>query len=200
MVKRTAHRVTAAEREFEFFVATAGDNLMRTAFLLTCDLRSAEDLYQETLKRLLKRWPAVDQPKAFCWRVMHNIAIDEGRARARRPREAPLLAVVDPGDPRSADPLGAVELRPALVRALSGLSVGQRAVVVLRYFGDMSEAEIAETLGVAPGTVKSTAFRALQLLRRDPALAALLPGVEPEDDGPATAAEARPEHHLSSHH
>lgn len=180
MVRRTKPKHGTTERDFESFVAAVGDHLMRTAFLLTCDLSAAEDLYQKTLERLLQRWRSVEQPKAFCWRVMHNLVVDEGRARARRPREGPLHALVEPGDQASADSLGAAELRPCLLRALAGLSPSQRTVVVLRYFGDMSEAEIAHTMGVAPGTVKSTASRAMYLLRSDVSLAELFAGSAPD--------------------
>src|SRR5690348_5975356 len=127
------------------------------ATLLTTDRDLAEDVYQETLHRLAMRWSRVDSPKAFCRRVMHNIVIDQARAQRRRPRE--LFAVHDRGDPRSADQVAAAELRPALLAALGTLTHQQRTIVVLRYFDDLSENEVAELLGVSPGTVKSTASR-----------------------------------------
>ena len=80
-------------RAFEGFVTESGDALLRTATLLTADPDAAEDVYQETLHRLAMRWSRVDNPRAFCRRVMHNIVIDQARARKRRPRE--LFAVVD---------------------------------------------------------------------------------------------------------
>ena len=110
------------------------------ATLLTADPDQAEDVYQETLHRLAMRWARVDNPRAFCRRVMHNIVIDQARARKRRPRE--LFAVYDRSDPRSSDPVTAAELRPSL-------------------------------LGVSPGTVKSTASRAVAQLRAQPGLIAL---------------------------
>ena len=87
-------------RAFEGFVAESGDALLRMATLLTADPDAAEDVYQETLHRLAMRWSRVDSPRAFCRRVMHNIVIDQARARKRRPRE--LFAVHDRGDPRQA--------------------------------------------------------------------------------------------------
>lgn len=158
-------------RDFEGFVTESGDALLRMATLLTTDPDLAEDVYQETLHRLAMRWSRVDSPKAFCRRVMHNIVIDQARAQRRRPRE--LFAVHDRGDPRSADQVTAAELRPALLAALGTLTHQQRTIVVLRYFDDLSENEVAELLGVSPGTVKSTASRAVAQLRTQPGLAAL---------------------------
>jgi RNA polymerase sigma-70 factor (sigma-E family) len=160
-------------RAFEGFVAQSGDTLLRIATLLTCDPHLAEDIYQETLHRLAARWSRIDNPMAFCRRVLHNIVIDQNRARSRRPPETAMFDAFDSGDPRAGDPLRAVELRPTLLGALSTLTPQQRAIVVLRYFDDRSEAEVAELLGVSAGTVKSTASRAVAQLRTQPALAAL---------------------------
>jgi RNA polymerase sigma-70 factor (sigma-E family) len=158
-------------RDFEEFVSGSGDALLRMATLLTADPDLAEDVYQETLHRLALRWSRVGSPKAFCRRVMNNIVIDQARARRRRPRE--LFSVHDRTDPRSADPVTAAELRPALLAALGTLTLQQRTIVVLRYFDDLSENEVAELLGVSPGTVKSTASRAVAQLRTQPGLIAL---------------------------
>jgi RNA polymerase sigma-70 factor (sigma-E family) len=162
------------ERAFEAFVAESGDSLLRIAVLLTCDLRQAEDVFQETLQRLAARWTKVDSPKAFCRRVMHNLVIDQGRATSRRPKESPLGPGTDRHDEGSTDQLGAVELRPILLAALSTLTASQRAVLVLRYFDDRSEVEVADLLGIGVGTVKSTASRAVAQLRSRPELSALL--------------------------
>jgi RNA polymerase sigma-70 factor (sigma-E family) len=158
---------------FEAFVHESGDALLKTATLLTSDSHGAEDVYQETLYRLSTRWSRVDNPRAFCHRVMHNIVIDRARAQRRRPRELELYDSYDSSDPRSGDPASAVELRPALLAALATLTAHQRAIVVLRYFDDRSENEVAGLLGVSPGTVKSTASRAVAQLRSQPRLAAL---------------------------
>ena len=146
-------------RAFEGFAAESGAELLRIATLLTPDRHTAEDVYQETLQRLAARWSRVDNPKAFCRQVMLNIIRDQARARARRPRELELLDGTDRGDPRSADPYAAVELRPSLRAALASLGEQQRAVVGLRYFDDRSEDEVARLLGITTGTVKSTASR-----------------------------------------
>jgi DNA-directed RNA polymerase specialized sigma24 family protein len=106
-------------RAFEAFAAESGPELLRVAMLLTADLHTAEDIYQETLQRLAARWTRVDNPKAFCRRVMHNIVIDQARARARRPRELRFPDRGESSDPYSADQYGAAELRPVLLAALS---------------------------------------------------------------------------------
>lgn len=160
-------------RAFEAFVIESGDALLKTATLLTPDRHAAEDIYQETLQRLFVRWPRVDNPRGFCRQVMHNLVIDLARARHRRPRELELRDSYDDKDPRSGDPASATELRPAVLAALDTLTVHQRAVVVLRYFEDLSQDEVAEMLGISPGTVKSTASRAVAQLRAQPGLVAL---------------------------
>jgi RNA polymerase sigma-70 factor (sigma-E family) len=159
-------------RAFEGFVAESGDTLLRMATLLTSDPDIAEDVYQETLQRLAMRWSRVESPRAFCRRVMHNIVIDQARARQRRPRELP-GSWGEVGDPRCGDQATAVELRPVLLTALDSLTPQQRTIVVLRYFEDLSEIEVADLLGVSTGTVKSTASRAMAQLRVQPGLIAL---------------------------
>ena len=104
---------------------------------------------------------------------MHNLVIDLARARQRRPRELELRDNYDGRDPRSGDSASAAELRPAVLAALGTLTVHQRVIVVLRYFEDLSQDEVAEMLGVSPGTVKSTASRAVAQLRAQPGLVAL---------------------------
>jgi RNA polymerase sigma-70 factor (sigma-E family) len=160
-------------RAFEQFAAESGAELLRIAILLAPDPHTAEDVYQETLQRLAARWSRVDNPKAFCRRVMHNIVIDQSRARARRPQELRLIENGEKGDPRSADPHHSVELWPSLRAALDSLSVQQRTVLVLRYFDDRSEADVAKLLGISVGSVKSTASRAIARLREFPGLAAI---------------------------
>jgi len=157
-------------RAFEAFAAESGAELLRVATLLTSDPHLAEDVYQETLQRLAARWARVDSPRAFCRRVMHNIVIDQGRLKRRQVAEIRLAEGHDDRDPRSADPTSAVELRPALFGALRTLTPHQREIVVLRYFDDRSESEVAELLGVAPGTVRSTLSRAVAQLREHPSL------------------------------
>src|ERR1700744_6316883 len=136
-------------RAFEEFAAESGVELLRFAELLTPDPHTAEDVYQETLQRLAARWSRVDNPRAFCRRVMHNIVIDAGRVKRRQVPEIRLAEGHDDSDPRSADSASAAELRPVLLAALRTLTPHQREIVVLRYFDDRSENEVAELLGVA---------------------------------------------------
>jgi RNA polymerase sigma-70 factor (sigma-E family) len=157
-------------RAFEAFVGDCGDALFRVAILLTNDRSAAEDLYQDTLHRVASRWGRVDNPKAFSRKVMHNLAIDEHRRSARRPRQEHLNEGHDRGDVLAGDSHEAVELRAPLLRALDTLTAQQRTVVVLRYFEDRSEADVAALLDVSPGTVKTTASRAMARLRSHPEL------------------------------
>jgi RNA polymerase sigma-70 factor (sigma-E family) len=170
------------EHAFEEFVTQSGDSLLRLATLLTSDRGLGEDVYQETLHRLAARWPKIESPHAFCRRVMHNIVIDQARLGRRQVPEIRLADGQDARDPRSADPAVAVELRPVLLDALRTLTPHQREIVVLRYFDDRSENEVADLLGIAPGTVKSTLSRAVALLRQHPGINALFV------PGPATTA------------
>jgi RNA polymerase sigma-70 factor (sigma-E family) len=160
-------------RAFEAFVGDAGDALFRIAILLTNDRGEAEDLYQDTLQRVASRWGRVDNPKAFSRKVMHNLAIDERRRTARRPRHEHLNPGHDRGDVQAGDSHAAVELRAPLLRALDTLTAQQRTVVVLRYFEDRSEADVAALLDISPGTVKTTASRAMARLRSHPELVQL---------------------------
>lgn len=162
------------ERAFEEFVAESGDALLRLATLLTSDEGLGEDAYQETLHRLAAHWARVDSPHAYGRRVLHNVVIDQARAQQRRPPEIRLADAHDDGDPRAADSVAAVEIRPVLLAALRTLTHQQRAIVVLRYFDDRSESEVAELLGVSLGTVKSTASRAMAHLRQQPGISGLL--------------------------
>jgi RNA polymerase sigma-70 factor (sigma-E family) len=161
------------ERAFEEFIAGSGDALLRLATLLTSDQGRGEDVYQETLHRLAARWSRVENPQAFCRRVMHNLVIDQGRRQLRQVSQVRLAEGHDDCDPRWADPVAAAELRPVLLTALRTLTQHQREIVVLRYFDDRSENEVAELLGVSPGTVKSTLSRAVAQLRQQPGISAL---------------------------
>jgi RNA polymerase sigma-70 factor (sigma-E family) len=160
-------------RAFEAFVESEGDRLLRIAVLMTSNYQLAEDATQRTLERLAARWDRVEHPKAFCRRVLTNLLTDDARAAARRPREQPLSLAQESPDPVAQDGLRAAELRPALLSALNSLTPHQRAIVALRYFDDRSDAEVSEILGVAVGTVKSTASRAVAQLRTHPSLAGL---------------------------
>jgi RNA polymerase sigma-70 factor (sigma-E family) len=160
-----------AKADFDQFVTASSDALLRTAYLVVWDAAEAEDLVQECLLVVARRWPRVrgmDHPHAYARRVLINLALDGAQRRARR-----RLELVDNGSSRadaiadesSARRLHAVGVRAELVQALGTLPPRQRAVLVLRYFEDLSEAQVAELLGCSVGTVKSTASRGLSRLQ-----------------------------------
>src|SRR5215475_7461804 len=150
--------------DFDQFVASHADDLLRTAYLIVWDEGEAEDLVQECLLKVARRWPRVrrmEQPRAYARRILVNLAIDGSRGRARRRGE---LDSAEVASPIAVEPL-ALETRDELLQALSELPARQRAVLVLRYFNDLTEAQVAEVLGCSVGTVKSSASRGLARLR-----------------------------------
>ncbi len=142
-------------------IAERGSALLGTAVLLTGSRVAGEDLLQAALERLVRYWGRVHSDKeGYLRRTMYHLAVDQWRSRRRRPEV--LAAVEPPGQPDGTD---AIHLRHALVQALATLPPRQRAVLVLRYWEQLSEAEAAEVLGCSVGTVKSTASRGLARLR-----------------------------------
>jgi RNA polymerase sigma-70 factor (sigma-E family) len=155
-----------AEADFEGFVARSGRSLLRTAWLLTGDRGHAEDIVQVALERTAQRWARLDgEPEAYARRTVVNLTIDRWRRGRVRGREVPFVDLVVGSQPFASDETGRVELRDQLWSDLSGLPPRERAVLVLRYFCDLDEAEIARTLGISVGTVKSSASRGLARLR-----------------------------------
>jgi RNA polymerase sigma-70 factor (sigma-E family) len=151
--------------DFDRFVADSTEGLLRTAYLIVWDLPEAEDLVQETLFKVAKRWPKVsrmDHPAAYARRIVVNLAIDGSAKRSRRQAE---LSEAQAGDPAAPD-AAPVEGHEDLYEALAVLPPRQRAVLVLRYFLDLPEAEVAAALQCSLGTVKSTASRALARLEQ----------------------------------
>ena len=161
--------------ESEAFVELVTANnreLLRAAWLLTGNWASAEDLLQTTLTKAWQNWTKVahaDEPVAYVRRILVNTHL---KLAARRWRaELPFAVLPDrPARDGTADS----DLRGGLAKALAGLPPRQRAVVVLRYLCDLSEAQTAETLGCSIGTVKAHASRAMATLRTNPTLAGLL--------------------------
>lgn len=152
----------ALDHEYDEFVAGSWRRLCWTAHLLTGDRQLAEDLAQTALVKTYLVWPKVRRDDAFAYarRVLVNANID--RLRRRHLTELPGL-VSDP----ATGPGNEVEDRDHVVRLLGRLSELERKVMVLRYYYDLSEADTATELGVAVGTVKSTAARARTRLRED---------------------------------
>jgi RNA polymerase sigma-70 factor (sigma-E family) len=157
-------RDPTVERDFREFVASRSGALQRTAYLLTGDWSLAEDLVQTTLMKTYLAWQragGIDTVEAYARRVMVNTATSWWRRRWRGERPTEQLPEIAYGD-------GADQLleRDAVWQLICGLPAGQRAVVVLRYYEDLTEAQTAELLGVSVGTVKRQAARAMDALRQ----------------------------------
>jgi RNA polymerase sigma-70 factor (sigma-E family) len=149
---------------FEPFVHARAQALARYAYLLVYDAQLAEDLVQQAMTELANRWPRLrdGNPEAYARKVILNAAA--GRARRRKVvREDTTDAVPDTAS--IADAAADLDLQLALDAVLAGLPPRQRAVLVLRFYEDLSEAETAAQLRVSIGTVKSQTHHALSRLR-----------------------------------
>jgi RNA polymerase sigma-70 factor (sigma-E family) len=159
--------------DFDRFVAETAEPLLRTAYLITWDFAEAEDLVQECLFKVARRWPRIkkmERPVAYARTVVIHLALDEGKRRSQRrselgPEATGLLEAHH--DDAAVGILGRVETSTDLLGVLRDLPPRQRAALVLRYFDDLSEAEVADVMGCSVGTVKSTTSRALGRLRRE---------------------------------
>jgi RNA polymerase sigma-70 factor (sigma-E family) len=153
------------EQGFEQYVVARWTGFHRLALLLTASESGAQDLVQVTLEKAYVAWPkisAMESPDAYVRRIMVNALVSTHRL-ARNRRE---FATADPPD-RGAESREDDVLDHALLWPLvCALPTRQRAVIVLRYYEDLSEQEIADALGCAAGTVKSTAHDAMTALRR----------------------------------
>ena len=153
--------------DFEPFVAAASPRLQRTALLLTRDPQAAEDLLQTALAKAWAAWGRItDEPEAYVRATMANTYATWWRRKwraevpaSRPPESGPGLEVT-----RTA------EDRDLIWQALGRLPRRQRAVVVLRYYEDLTQAQTAAALGISVGTVKSQTSKALAALRVDPTL------------------------------
>ena len=152
-----------AVAELEQFLAERADRLLRTAVLLTGSREAGQDLLQTALERLLRHWGTLSgDPEGYLRRTLYNLAADGFRRQGRLQRKLQLLRADTRPQP---DVTAQVDLRDALVRMLVQLPPRQRAVLVLRYWEQLSEAETAAVLGWPEGTVKSAASRGLRRLR-----------------------------------
>ncbi|WP_062345608.1 SigE family RNA polymerase sigma factor [Herbidospora yilanensis] len=152
--------------DFERYVEQRSGRLLRTAYLLCRDWATAEDLTQTALAKAWLAWRRVgDHPDAYVYRILVNTHNSWWRRMWRR--EVPTDALPDRAGPGGE---GSRDDRDLLRVALAGLPPGMRAVLVLRYFEDLSDAEIAGILGCSEVTVRSQASRALAKLRVDPAM------------------------------
>ena len=166
MKRKTAER---SSQEFEAFVTETADPLFRSGYLMTANVAETEDLLQETFLRVARHWNRVrsmEHPLAYARRVLINLALDGAVARDRRGQELRnsdgAAQVVDQGSLRQ---LSGIDDQAEFQWALTALPPRQRAVLILRYWDDLSEQEVAEILRCPIGTVKSTTSRAVTELR-----------------------------------
>ena len=158
-----------AREDFRSYVTGRSAALLRTAYLLTGNRADAEDLLQTALAKTYLSWDRIRDREAvdgYVRRIMVNTQTSWWRRR--KVDERPTDRLPDRGGGR--DDTADLELHDALWTALSALPKRQRAMVVLRYYEDLSEAETAQVMGVSVGTVKSTTSRALSKLREDSSL------------------------------
>lgn len=154
----------AHEDDFADFVRAASPRLLTSAWMLCGDPHLAEELVQEALARVYARWRrvAAEQLTAYARRVLVNLHTDRWR---KRRREVLMDDPPEPADGHAAAPVGRVDLALDLAAALQRLPRRERECVVLRHYLDLSEKDVAATLGVSLGTVKSSTSRGLAALR-----------------------------------
>jgi len=150
---------------FEEFVHVHGDALVRLSFALCGDRGRAEDAAQEALTRVYLRWSRLDDPLPYARRSVVNATRDSWRHRSRQEQRERAAAGQPPEMPVRIDEM--IADRDRLTKALAHLPYGQRAVIVLRFWHQLSERETADALGNSVGTVKSQASRALGRLRHE---------------------------------
>ena len=170
-VRRTTQTGTGTlPGAFDAFVHARMGALLSYANLLTGDRAAAEDVVQTALARTALRWQRIerkDDPEGYVRRAILNTWLNSRRGRQRLEDVVPEVPEPASGRARAGAPQDdeSVVERDAMWRALATLPPGQRAVLVLRYYEDLSEAEIAAVLRIRPGTVKSQAAKAMARLR-----------------------------------
>lgn len=165
VLARQPNRAGFDDPGFHDYVTARSRSLLRTAYLLTGNRADAEDLVQAALAKTYLAWDRIEDRSAldgYVRRAMVNTHISWWRRR--RLEEYPTDEIPDQA---VADQTGSSDLADTLRRAVDRLPQRMRAAVVLRYFEDMTEAEVAAALGVSLGTVKSTVSRAVAKLRID---------------------------------
>ena len=148
--------------EFDRFVADNANALVRTAYLMVGDVHEAEDLVQETLFKVASKWPRVsrmENPVAYTRRILVNLTLHGSSKRSRNRAE---LKATPPAE--TVANAAHLDIHDELFDALAALPPRQRAALVLRYFLDLPEAEVAAALGCSLGTVKSSTSRGLKRL------------------------------------
>ncbi|MFG3441310.1 SigE family RNA polymerase sigma factor [Nonomuraea sp. NPDC047897] len=153
------------EADFRQFVIDRSGALFRTAYLLTGDRHAAEDLVQSALAKTAARWRDLRDPAAiegYVRRAMYHEQVSWWRRRSRVAEVSTGLPPDRPGDGHA----DAADLRLVMRAALNRLTPRQRTMLVLRYFEDLSETEIARLLGVRVGSVRSQIYRSLDRLKK----------------------------------
>jgi RNA polymerase sigma-70 factor, ECF subfamily len=171
------------EKDFREFVAARSGALLRTAYLLAGDWATAEDLLQISLTKTFLAWKRLGRIEAvepYTRRVLVNTATSWWRRRWHGERPTDVLP-----ESATADGLDERLERDALWRHVRTLPTRQRAVLVLRFYEDLSEADTARLLGVSVGTVKSQCSRALATLRQRLAEEGIEPAAQPSRAKPA---------------
>jgi RNA polymerase sigma-70 factor (sigma-E family) len=162
------------ETAFAEFVRTRGPALHRYGYLLTGNAHDADDLVQDALIRLRGAWSRVDRtddPSGYVRTTMTRLHVSAWR---RKRREWPVESVPEETrDDAGLDRVDRAGMDDAIWAALKGLPPRQRAVIVLRFYERLTDAEIATMLGISRGTIRSQASRALDKLRTTPAIVSL---------------------------
>ncbi|MGW0846095.1 SigE family RNA polymerase sigma factor [Streptomyces sp. NPDC002787] len=158
--------------DFAAYATAAWPRLVRTAHMLTGDFHEAEDLVQTTLAKVYARWGRIPRDDVDFY--VRRSLVNNNISRVRKRRVAHLLTPFLPErvHERQAGHAESVAQRAAVTQALATLSARQRSVLVLRYWEDLGENEIAQLLGCSLGTVKTHLRRGLQALRVHPVFAA----------------------------
>ncbi len=165
--------VVDADEDYSDYVSARWPALLRSAVLLGCSLHEAEDLVQAALVNCYVSWDKVAEAAdrdAYVYRVLVNTHTSNHRRRWWREHPSHRL----PENAAMQDANALVDVADLVQRALAGLSVANRQVVVLRFFADLTEQQTAAALGIPAGTVKSRLSRAISQLAKDPHLADLL--------------------------
>ncbi|MGY0025253.1 SigE family RNA polymerase sigma factor [Streptomyces sp. cg35] len=166
-----AHAAHSAYPSFASYVRARQPVLLRTARSLTANPCDAEDLLQTALAKTYVAWDRIEDHRAldgYVRRALLNTRTSQWRKR--KVDEFVCDELPEPATPPAGDPAEQQALHDAMWRAIMKLPARQRAMVVLRYYEDLSEAQTAQVLGVSIGTVKSAVSRALGKLREDPEL------------------------------
>lgn len=156
---------------FDSYLKDHGSRLLRLSYLLVGDACEAEDLFQESMARLLLAWPTTVRRASNVDAYVRQVVVNTSRRRFRRHR---VVEILHPDMPNRPDmdrgAFSSVEDRHHLASALKSLPPRQRQAVVLRYYEDLSEADVAQIMGCSLGTVKSQMSKAMRSLRAHPTI------------------------------